>query len=262
MAEKAAGADRQIEYIRSALNLKTFPVGIKFLPENVRLFDQKGVRRPAEKSLFCQVITTARTFKWTIGITAEDLAIPICANVLGLSDLPEQVRDGTLRSWVWCGTKEDGKKFEDSIPRVEQGRYKAVLVTPRPGDFTFGADLVLFYGNPGQIILIINALQFEDYETFSFYCVGETSCADSIVRCFLSGKPALGLPCFGERRYGHAQDDELVIALPPKFIEKAGRNLEELYKRGVRYPIPYWGSQTSAFPGLPAAYQDLFQRKE
>ena len=29
-------------------------------------------------------------------------------------------------------------------------------------------DIVLIYGNPAQLILLINALQFEDYEVWTF----------------------------------------------------------------------------------------------
>ncbi len=54
----------------------------------------------------------------------------------------------------------------------------------------FEPDIVLIYGNPAQMILLINALQFEDYEVMQFHCVGESSCSDAIARCYLTGKPS------------------------------------------------------------------------
>ncbi|MBT6614406.1 MAG: dephospho-CoA kinase, partial [Deltaproteobacteria bacterium] len=59
-------------------------------------------------------------------------------------------------------------------------------------------------------------------------------------------------PCYGERRYGHAQDEDMVMALPVDKMEKALRGLEALYRRGIRYPISYAGAEkdlTSAYPG-------------
>ena len=77
----------------------------------------------------------------------------------------------------------------------------------------FEPDIVLIYANPAQMMLLINSLQFEDYEVMQFFCVGESSCSDAIARCYLTGKPSLTIPCYGERRYGHAQDEDLVMAV-------------------------------------------------
>lgn len=112
------------------------------------------------------------------------------------------------------------------------------------------------------MILIINALQFEDYERMQFFCVGESSCSDAIAQCYLTGKPSLTIPCFGERRYGHTQDDELVMALPPRHLEKVEQNLQELCARGVQYPIPYAGAQADLLPFMPPAYEKLFQGED
>jgi dephospho-CoA kinase len=87
-----------------------------------------------------------------------------------------------------------------------------------------------------------------------FHCVGESSCSDAIARCYLDGKPSLTIPCYGERRYGHAQDDELAIALPAQTLDKALRGMEALYTRGIRYPISYAGAETDMTPAFPAAY--------
>jgi dephospho-CoA kinase len=87
-----------------------------------------------------------------------------------------------------------------------------------------------------------------------FYCVGETSCSDAITRCYLSRKPALSIPCYGERRYGHAQDDELVMAIPIEMMDKALSGMEALYKRGIRYPISYAGAETDVTHAFPAVY--------
>lgn len=245
-----------IRKIEALLRLRTFPVGLKLFEDPADLAKNKWARRPATKSTLCQLITLVRTFDWTIGATAEDFPLGMCASIIGLVEPPEQVKDGTFRSLVWCQTKEDGKKCEDSLPRIPTGKFRAVLLAPQVYG-SFEPDLVLIYGNPAQMILIINALQFTDYERLQFFCVGESSCADAIAQGYLTGKPALAIPCYGERRYGHAQDDELVIALPPQFVEKVERNLEELYKRGIQYPISYLGTQSDPLAGMPPGYHQL-----
>jgi uncharacterized protein (DUF169 family) len=234
---------------------RTFPVALKFLEDKAELRENKWVRRPKRKQLLCQLMTTVRTYKWTVGVTAEDLALPVCRAVVGLGQRPRSVMDGSSRSMVWCKTKEDARKCETEMPTIPFGKYEALLLAPLVQD-PFDPDMILIYGNPAQMVLVINAIQYEDYERMQFFCVGESSCSDVIAQCYLTGKPALSIPCYGERRFGHAQDDELAMGLPPDYFEKVVENLEALYNRGIRYPIAYFGAGADPEEGFPLAYRD------
>ena len=59
---------------------------------------------------------------------------------------------------------------------------------------------------------------------------------------------------YGERRYGHAQDDELVMALPAETMDKALCGMEALYKKGIRYPISHAGAEMDVTQTFPSAY--------
>jgi len=244
-----------IRKIEGLLRLKTFPVAIKFLASEEELNANKWVRKLEPPMMLCQLISLVRTFDWTVGATAATLS-PMCSSIVGLGKMPPEIEDGTFRTLVWCKTKEDGKKYESSIPRIPLGKHKAVILAPLVYD-PFEPDMALIYANPAQMILLINALQFEGYERMQFHCVGESSCSDAIAQHYLTGKPSLTIPCYGERRYGHAQDDELVIALSPAQLEKIAANLEELYKRGIRYPISYCGAQLNLMGNLPESYKKI-----
>lgn len=235
------------------LRLKTFPVGLNLLedPENLKL--NKWLRRPSEKLSLCQLITIVRTFDWTIGGTSEDLVTQGCASVLGLSKLDEYVTSGEMRSKVWLEKKEDAANCEAVIQRIPYGKYNAFILAPLAYD-PFEPDIVLIYGNPAQMSIMINAIQYDNFKRLAFYSVGETSCSDVIGRCFVDREPALSIPCYGERRFGHAADDELAIGLPPEDCARILRNLETLFKRGIRYPISQYGAQVSPFQALDAVY--------
>jgi uncharacterized protein (DUF169 family) len=235
------------------LRLKTFPVGLKMLESAAEIENNQWVRRPTEKLTLCQMITIVRTFDWTIGATLKDFVPPSCATILGLGEIPEFVKDGTMRSTVWLEKQEEAVVCEGVIQRIPTGKYEAVMLAPTAYD-PFVPDIVLLYANPAQMSILINAIQFDRYERLVFYSVGETSCSDVIGRCFVDRVPALSIPCYGERRFGQAQDDELAIGLP---VEECGRilaNLETLYKRGIRYPISQYGAQTSPLEALDAVY--------
>jgi len=237
------------------MRLKSFPVAFKLLENRESLSEVPFMRRVSHKTTLCQLITLVRNFDWTVGAEADDFTSALCPSIIGLAEISEIVKDGTFRSIVWAKTRSDGKKYEDSIPRLPVGKHEAVVMAPLVYN-PFDPDIVLIYANPAQMILLINSLQFEDYEVMQFFCVGETSCADAIARCYLNGKPSLTIPCYGERRYGHAQDDELVMAIPAGMMDKALSGMEALYRRGIRYPISYAGTEADLTQAFPAAYSD------
>ena len=243
------------------LRLKSFPVAFKLLRKKEMLSEIPYLRRMTHKSTLCQLISTVRNFDWTVGADLGDFLSPMCPSIIGLADLPEVYKDGTFRSVVWTKTREDGRKYENSIPRLPAGEYEAVAMAPLVYN-PFDPDIILLYANPAQMMLLINALQFEDYEVMEFSCVGESSCSDVIAKCYLQGKPSLSIPCYGERRYGHAQDDELAMALPAGILEKALRGLEALYKRGIRYPISYAGAEMELTRAFPMAYGGMKQLED
>jgi dephospho-CoA kinase len=248
--------ERIVRRTEQLLRLKSFPVAFKMLERKEDLGSIPFLRRPRHKLTLCQMINLVRNFDWTVGAEAEDFTYPSCASIIGLKDLPAHYKDGTFRSIVWVKKREDGKKYEAGIPRLPLGKYEAVALAPlvyKP----FDPDIVLIYANPAQMMLLINALQVEDYEVMNFHCVGESSCSDAIVRCYVNGKPSLTIPCYGERRYGHTQDDELVIAIPEGKLEKALAGLETLYRRGVRYPISFAGVEQDLGGAFPPAYDDV-----
>jgi dephospho-CoA kinase len=252
------------ELVRKAerlLRLRSFPVAIKWLEDPYELDEIPFLRRPNKRLTLCQMINLVRNFDWTIGATKEDILFDQCSSIVGLSELPEYYRDGTFRSIVWVKSREDAKRYQASIPTIPTRRFHAIAMAPLVYN-PYDPDIILIYANPAQMMLLINSLQFEEYHVMEFYCVGESSCSDAIARCFLTNRPSLTIPCYGERRYGHTQDDELVIALRPDDLPKAVRGLEGLYRRGIRYPISYAGAEMDLSSAFPPSYRNMDRVQE
>lgn len=161
------------------LRLKTFPVGLKLLEDAAELGANPWLRKPQEKLSLCQLITIVRTFDWTVGGTADDLVTPGCASVLGLSELPEFVKDGSMRNIVWLEKKQDAAVCESVMQRIPYGKYNAFILAPTAYD-PFIPDIVLIYANPAQMSLMVNTIQYDKFERLVFYSVGESSCSDVI----------------------------------------------------------------------------------
>jgi dephospho-CoA kinase len=245
--------EKPIRRLELLMRLKSFPVAFKLFEDRQAISGIPFIRRMNHKSTLCQLINMVRNFDWTVGAELDDFMSVVCPSIIGLTDIPDYMKDGTFRSIVWTKSRADARKYEAEIPRLPTGKYKAVAMAPLVYN-PFDPDIVLIYANPAQMMLLINSLQFENYEVMQFYCVGESSCSDAIARCYLKRKPALSIPCYGERRYGHAQDDEMVMAIPAEMMDKALNGMEALYRRGIRYPISYAGAETDVAHAFPAAY--------
>jgi uncharacterized protein (DUF169 family) len=244
--------------LENFLRLRTFPIGLKLCKDTQSFSKIRNLRRPTRKVLLCQLITVARTNGWTLGISKEMLldGSP-CAAMIGFGERKKVVEEGEYRTAIWFKTLSDGRKYETVFPHLPVGENNALLMGPLAGD-KFQPDIVVLYGTPAQMIFVVNAFQWENYERLTFFCSGESSCADYIAGCFLSHSPQLTIPCFGERVYGHAQEEELVMAIPADQIAKILDGLTGLSKKGVRYPIPYAGPQLDVATKLPPMYLEIY----
>ena len=125
-----------------------------------------------------------------------------------------------------------------------------MVVSPLASGRLDPPDICLVYATPGQMIILINGLQWKNYRRFDWSVVGETACADSWGRALATGEPSLSLPCFAERRYGGVPDEEMLMALPPRYLPIAIEGMKALSANGLRYPIAPYGIQNDVRAGM------------
>jgi uncharacterized protein (DUF169 family) len=238
--------------LKTQLYIKTEIIGFKRF-ENPDEIDQiPGLRRMTRFFVLCQMIFQARRWGFTVGAKNTDPMFSHCARIHGMKEIPPGMECPT-RGLRWVSSWEDEKRRFKAMKRIPFGG--AVVFAPL-ATMTFEPDVVMIYGDPSQIIMIIQSLQRKEFERFEFACIGESSCSDSLADCYLTGKPKLGLPGFGERRNGLVTDEELVIALPPQYLPKAVEGWRELRTKNVRYPIPFMGADMSIKEGFAKSYPD------
>jgi len=245
---------KQFEYY---LRPRTFPIALKLFESVEEMEKIPKIIKPHWKGTLCQLFTIARTFGWTVGMTGDSFASNYCPSVLGFCPAPEVATKGVLMHEMWFKTQEDAAKHQKAMRRIPPGKFKAAVIAPLFTGKIEQPDMVIIYGTPAQMIRLIAGIQWENYERLQFFSVGESACTDFIGECYLSQKPSLTIPCYGERRYGHVQEEELVMALPPQIINKVLEGLESTQKTGIRYPVPFFGCQADPMPGMPQKYRDL-----
>ncbi len=243
-----------VDEFNKLLRLKTTVTGIKLFERTEDMQAVKGVRRPKSVHTTDQIVSMGSRLGWTVGITAEDLVGDQCRAVIGLAPQDEEWLSGKKYVGVWHATIEDAHGRQKALNVVPAGKFQALVVSPLAAGRLDPPDICLIYATPGQMIILINGLQWKNYRRFDWSVVGETACADSWGRALATGEPSLSLPCYAERRYGGVPDEEMLMALPPRYLPIAIEGMKALAANGLRYPIAPYGVQMDARQGMGVSY--------
>jgi len=226
--------------LESNLRLRTYPVAYKKFEKAGELASIPGVTRMDRYFTLCQLPTMVRRNGMTIGVVRGDQINHRCARIHGLEPTTDRQLAGEIVYFknTYFTTEEEAKRQMASYPLIPPG--EAIVLAPL-ASATFEPDVILVYATPAQMMVLLCALQVKDFERFQFYFIGEGSCADSLAQCYVTGKPAMSLPCYGERSFGAVEDDELLLAIPPRMKDKAIEGLQTLAKRHRGYPLTMLG---------------------
>jgi uncharacterized protein (DUF169 family) len=238
------------------LRLKTDPIAFKRLEKLEELEKIKNVYHIPTFSTFCQAVYRARVQGLTIGITKRDKMNSRCLRLHGVKQAHEKSmkEEAALLATTWFASPEEALMQQQETPRVPVA--EAVALAPLSKG-KFDPDVILLYGNPAQLMMLLCGLQKEKYERFHFSFIGEGACADSLGEFYRTNKPQLSIPCYGERAMGQVADDEISLALPPAEIPRAIAGMKRLAKIGFKYPINFIGGLADLEPILAQIYPAL-----
>lgn len=238
------------------LRLRTNPVAMKRFATEADLDAIPKCRRPRDGELMAtdQIVGQSRWIGYTIGVTMKNLMGQQCGAVVGLAPRDEEFLSGERFHGVWYGDLEGSAEHQREMSCASHGDYEALVTSPLISGRIDNPDICLIYGTPGQMITLMNGLQYKNYKKYTFTCVGESSCSDSWGNALKTGEPSMSIPCYAERKFGGVQDDEMLIALPPSYLPQIVAGLAALSKNGLRYPIPNHGLDKSPMASINQSY--------
>jgi uncharacterized protein (DUF169 family) len=246
-----------VDELQNLLKLRSIPFAMKLFERREDMEAIDRIRRPASIHTLDQIVGQASRLGWTVGITSENLVGDQCRAVVGLGNAKtDQWKSGKHMTGVWFSTIEDATAHQAAMHCVADGQYDALAVGPLATGKLDPPDIALFYATPGAMMYFINGLQWAGYKRFDWSVVGESACADSWGRALTTRKPSLSIPCFAERRYGGVLDEEMLMATPPAYLQKAIEGMKALSKNGFRYPFPQYGVQQDVRAGMAVSYAD------
>jgi uncharacterized protein (DUF169 family) len=246
------------EAVRDAARLKTLPLSVKYMKSHEN-FPEK-TRRPAKdlgkRVTICQAVSMARIYGWTIGLTKEDLICVPAMIAFGFSGAEDT--GGTLGE-LFCEVgfhpeASAAAEEADSICKLDNDEYPVILIAPLSKGL-FEPDIVVFYGNPAQIIRLSQAVVHACGKRIAGSFGGKVECTEYLVAPFKTAAPRIAIPGLGDRVFSVTQDDELVLSIPGKLLSPMYRSLNVVGKKvGIRYPVP---SYLNYQPEFPPIYREM-----
>ena len=239
----------------------TFPLAIKMLKSEAEIPEK--TRRPFQqmkiKVAICQGIGMARKLGWAVAMGKEDMQCALGAAPFGFFKDIEFFNEGNIAAGMFTASKEIGKKEEDLIDRFEHGRYSHIMVAPL-NRTAFEPDLFMVYGNPAQMMRLIQGALYNEGGAVSSSSMGRLGCA-SIITVINTGECRYVVPGNGDRIFGMTQDYEMAFMMPASKIDAVLDGLAKTHKAGVRYPITSFFNFQATFPPSYQEQMKIWEEK-
>lgn len=240
------------EFISNNLRLRTLPMAVKFLQDKNE-FPAK-TRQPSvvlgKKVTICQGVTMARVYGWTVGLTRDDLiCVPamIAFGLSGAADPAESLVD-LFCELDFAKDKEGAKNEVGAMSRLENGEYPAMVLAPLEKGL-FEPDTIALYGNPAQVMRMVQALVYEEKRRIAGNFGGKVECSEYLIAPFKTRSPRVTIPGMGDRIFSMTQDDEMVLAIPGQILGELVQGLKDSGKKiGARYPVTFYQNFQPEFP--------------
>jgi len=201
----------------------------------------------------CQGLNITRTFGWTIRFDSADHACPLASVAAGHIP-PERFLSGEVAD-LYQDDPDVARRMERGYPRHATGEVNQIWLSTL-GRCEFDPDLVIVYGNPAQILVLIQAANYGYGEGIPSLSTGRFGCADWIAGVAQVGECRFVIPCSGERVFAGTQDHELSFMIPRDRFQSVTEGMRIMRKKGTyRYPVP--NMNLLGAPKLPEKYIKL-----
>jgi len=165
------------------LRPQSYPLAVKLVKDESEFPER--TRRPEQKIAVCQALTMSRRYGWTLGITENDSGCPGASLAYGWTRIADENTIAQFFLAAGYASDEDGAKtIVENIDRLESGKYSGVVISPLTRT-KIVPDVVLVYGNPAQIMRLIQGSMYKEGQKVKSELAGmAASCTGGIIRAF------------------------------------------------------------------------------
>jgi len=218
------------------LRLKTYPVGIKLFKSEDEV--PKEFEKVEEKFAVCHFIGMARFHEKALyALSKNSESCIVGATAMGFIEPPDDFAQKGVG--VFAGTVEAVEKIIKRLNPLPLGKYKAFGVSPL-NKIPVNPDVVQIFGDPLQLLVLVYSNTWNGEPDIYLGTNGHgSSCYEAMVIPFQKKKITMSIADMGDRRYGYASDDEIIMGVPIEKLELLYEGLLKTMKTKNRYPVLY-----------------------
>lgn len=215
--------------ISETVSLLSEPVGVSFLEQ----IPNSSKALIADDHRFCQLIMKARKGEELI-LTPETITCPAAAAALGFKPLPDKLKDGSmLQGYGIFDKTESAIKVMEDMPRLEQGKYKAVIAKPL-ANWEEIPDVIIIEDEVEKLMWIALAYLNDLGGRLEFSTsILQAMCVDSCVIPFITNDINMSFGCYGCRDATDAKSGEAILGFPGTKLEMVAENLKKLKDKAI-----------------------------
>lgn len=248
-----SGSTRQehANFIYENLRLRTQPIAVKFL-ENAEFPDK--TKRPSQvlgkRITICQGVTMARVYGWPVGLGREDLICVPAMIAFGFTPASDQksVMRKLLCNVTLSKDMETAKIESDSMFILAKNPDKGIYLAPLART-ALEPDTIVIYGNPAQIMRLIQAWVYMKGSRITGNFGGKIECTEYLIGPYKDNQARIAIPGNGDRIFSMTQDDEMAFTMPSGGLETLVEGLKNAGRAlGAKYPITFYQNFQPEFP--------------
>lgn len=215
----------------SVLDMSSFPVGVRLLPEGV---EYPGQTERLTLHRYCQALMRARRGK-NVTLDKEGISCPAAAAAFGFRPLPEAIRSG--KALVGFGIVSDaaiGGKMLANMPRLHPGEIQCLHLFPLD-KADHMPDVIVVEDEVEKLMWIVLSYLHATggQRVHSSTAVLQATCVDSTIIPFLEDRLNFGYGCYGCRDATDIETNETVIGFPAFLLPAIVKHLEYLSRKAI-----------------------------
>ena len=227
------------ESLERSLRLKSHPLAIKLIAREEEI--PEHVKWPTVdygyRMLTCQAFSESRRAGAAIAQTKKEIWCTEAAVGYGFIEPIDYFLEGNTRYPDGIiSTLEGSKYWAREFPRLEYGRYAALVSAPL-ATAEFEPDVVIIYGDSLQVAQLLFARTWIDGYEIRCRMSAQGACVHAVVPVLQTGECQVAFPCLGDRRRAGAQDDELIFSAPMAKLEDLLNGLDAMDRKGLGLPV-------------------------
>lgn len=219
------------------LRMRVHPVAIKMLQSRDEVPEGTIIptRDWGHKYAQCQAFAKSQREGISIAMFKEDNWCPEPVVGYGFVQRNKHFLDGDNRYPASVKDVTAAKEWCENMPTFSYGKYKGILSAPI-GTCNYMPDLIIMHINGMMMSQLLIVKNWIDGKDLRCQLSGHAACVYAVVPALTKNECCVSIPCFGDRKFAGAQDDELLFTITPDMLPEFIKGSRFLQKNNWGIP--------------------------